>query len=155
MPSPSAGSSGPVDAPTTPPDQSPAASSASNNTPELFNAGQTIPITVDGSSAGTVSVVPTRTKASGQATGSHVSVTVHYVATGAFPMAAGQWDVLLEDGSLVPLVATDPNAMGRTLNAGERFDLKASADISATPKNLFVVYVDTKTSDMIVAIPVS
>ena len=45
--------------------------------------------------------------------------------------------------------------MGRTLNAGERFDLHASADISATPKNLFVVYVDTKTSEMIVAIPVS
>jgi hypothetical protein len=84
-----------------------------------------------------------------------VSVTVHYVATGTFPMAAGQWDVLLEDGSLVPLVAADPNAMGRTLNAGERFDLKASADISATPKNLFVVYVDTKTSEMILAVPIS
>ena len=117
--------------------------------------GQAIPITVDGSSAGTVAVVPTRTKANGQPTGSHVSVTVHYVATGTFPLAAGQWEVLLEDGSLVPLVATDPNAMGRTLNAGERFDLQASADISATPKNLFVVYVDTKTSEMIVAIPVS
>ena len=78
-----------------------------------------------------------------------MSVTVHYVATGTFPMAAGQWEVLLQDGSLVPLVATDPHAMGRTLNAGERFDLQASADISATPKNLFVVYVDTKTSEMI------
>jgi hypothetical protein len=155
VPSPSAGQSGPVDGATTPPDQSPGASSASNSTPELFNAGQTIPITVDGSSAGTVAVVPTRTKASGQASGSHVSVTVHYVATGTFPMAAGQWDVLLEDGSLVPLVAADPNAMGRTLNAGERFDLKASADISATPKNLFVVYVDTKTSEMILAVPIS
>ena len=155
VPSPSAGASGPVDAATTSPDQSPGTSSASNNTPELFNAGQTIPITVDGSSAGTVAVVPTRTKASGQATGSHVSVTVHYVATGTFPMAAGQWEVLLEDGSLVPLVPTDPTAMSRTLNAGERFDLHASADISATPKNLFVVYVDTKTSEMIVAIPVS
>ena len=82
-------------------------------------------------------------------------MTVHYVATGTFPMAAGQWEVLLEDGKLVPLVATDPNAMGRTLNAGERFDLHASADITATPKNLFVVYVDTKTSEMIVAVPVS
>jgi hypothetical protein len=155
VPSPSAGASGPVGSATTPPDQSPGASSASNNTPELFNAGQTIPITVDGSSAGTVAVVPTRTKASGQATGSHVSVIVHYVATGTFPMAAGRWEVLLEDGSLVPLVATDANAMGRTLNAGDRFDLQASADISATPKNLFVVYVDSQTSQMILAIPVS
>ena len=29
-------------------------------------------------------------------TGSHVSVTVHYVAIGTFPLAAGQWEVLLE-----------------------------------------------------------
>ena len=45
--------------------------------------------------------------------------------------------------------------MTRTLNAGERFDLHADADITATPKNLFVVYVDTKTSEMIIAVPVS
>jgi uncharacterized membrane protein len=156
VPSPSAGASGPVVDATPPSDQSPLPSStAADNTPELFNPGQAIPITVDGSSAGTVAVVPTKTKANGQPTGSHVSVTVHYVATGTFPMAAGQWEVLLEDGKLVPLVATDPNAMTRTLNAGERYDLHADADITATPKNLFVVYVDTKTSEMIIAVPVS
>ena len=86
---PLAGRAGPSFDATPPSDQSPLPSpTAADNTPELFNPGQAIPITVDGSSAGTVAVVPTRTKANGQPTGSHVSVTVHYVATGTFPMAA-------------------------------------------------------------------
>ncbi len=149
VPSPSADAS---DVDTSPsPGASAVPSSTANDTPTLFNVGQTIPITVDGQAAGTVAVEPTRTKAG---SGSHVSVIVHYVAAGTFPLAAGQWELLPEDGSLVPLVAGDANAMNRTLNAGERFDLHASADMTTTPKELFVVYVDARTSEMILAIPV-
>ncbi len=126
-------------------------SATADTTPELFDTGQTVPITVDGQSAGTVAVVPKRTTAADK---SHVSVTVHYVATGPFPLAAGRWELLFADGALVPLVTSDPTAAGRTLTAGDRFDLQAAADITPTTKDVFVVYVDTKTSDMILAVPV-
>ena len=100
---------------------SPVPSTETDATPELFDAGQAVPMTVDGQSAGTVAVVPQRTTTADK---SHVSVTVHYVATGPFPLAAGQWELLLADGSLVPLVASDPGAVDRTLSAGDTFDLR-------------------------------
>ena len=85
-----------------------------------------------------------------------MSVTVHYVATGTFPMAAGQWEVLLEDGQARAARRHRSAARwaGRSTPANGSTS-RRSADITATPKNLFVVYVDTKTSEMILAVPIS
>ena len=101
-----------------------------------------------------MAVEPHRVEAEPPAIGSHVSVVVHYVATGTFPLSAGRWELLLDDGSSVPLVAQDPAGSQRTLKNGDRYDLHASADLTVTPSDLFVVYVDAGTSETILAIPV-
>ena len=132
----------------------PAATPESSDTPTLYDAGETIPITIDAQVAGTIAVVPQRTADDPPATGSHVSVVVHYVATGTFPLSAGRWELLLDDGSLVPLVYADQRLTDRTLKRGERVDLRASADLANQSTDLFVVYVDVSTSDLVLAVAV-
>ena len=137
------------------PGASPGASDApeASDAPTLYDAGETIPITIDGKAAGTVAVVPTRKAAVPPATDSHISVVVHYVATGRFPLSAGRWELLLDDGTLVPLLYADPTVGGRTLQNGDHVDLQASADVDDAMTDVFVVYVDVSTSDLILAVP--
>ena len=87
------------------------------------------------------------------ATDSHISVVVHYVATGRFPLSAGRWELLLDDGTLVSLLYADPTVGGRTLQNGDHVDLQASADVDDATTDVFVVYVDVSTSDLILAVP--
>lgn len=125
-----------------------------SDAPTLYDAGETIPITIDGRASGTVSVEPRRTTTTPPTAGSHISIVVHYVAADPFPLSAGRWELLRDDGSLVPFVSTDPSLTDRTLRAGEHVDLRATADVDDDSKDLFVVYVDVGTSDIILAVSV-
>jgi uncharacterized membrane protein len=152
--SPPAGVGGPIAQPSAPAEYVPAGSPSPSDTPTVYGAGETIPITIDSDVAGTITVEPHRTVADPPATGSHVSVVVHYAATGTFPLSAGRWELLLDDGSLVPLVYADPSLADRTLKRGDRVDLRATADLADLSTDLFVVFVDVTTSDVIFAVPV-
>jgi uncharacterized membrane protein len=156
VPSPAAGSGPPGsgDLASTAPSAGPPSSPGASDGPALYDAGEVIPITVGGVSVGTVVVEPHRAKATPPARGSHVSAVLHFVATGTFPLSAGHWELLLGDGSLVPLVPDDPNAMERTLQSGETADIQTSADLAAVPTDLFAVYVDPASSDIILAVSV-
>ena len=79
---------------------------------------------------------------------------MHYVATAPFDLSVGRWELLLDDGSLVPLVLTDPLALDGTLKKGQKLDVEMSADLPTAPANPFVVLVDVGTSHVVFAIPV-
>ena len=108
----------------------------------MYDIGQVIPISIDGPRSGTVTVNVTRTRGKEPATTTHIAVAIQYVATGTFPLSAGQWELVRDDGSSVPLVAADPKAAQGTLQSGDRLELKAGADLPDLPADLFVVYVD-------------
>jgi hypothetical protein len=151
---PPGGAGRPVTQPTAPAYYVPASTPGASDTPTLYDAGEAIPITVDGVAEGTVAVVPTQTPADPPNTDAHVAVTVHYVATADFALSVGRWELLLDDGSLVPLVLDDPHALDGTLKKGGKRDVEMSADLATEPANLFVVLVDVSTSDLVFAIPV-
>jgi|GEM_PF-135505 len=134
------------------PTADPLASPASSDGPALFDIGEAIPITIGGSPVGSVAVEPHVAKATLPAKGVHVSVVLHFAATGTFPLSAGDWELLLDDGSLVPLVPDDPSTMERTLESGETSDVRVAADLPAKPTDLFVAYVDPATSDIVFAV---
>ncbi len=152
---PPGGAGRPVAQPTSPAEYFPAPTPDASDTPTLYDAGEAIPITVDGVAEGTVSVVPTQTSADPPNTSLHVAVTVHYVATADFALSVGRWELLLDDGSLVPLVLDDPHALDGTLKKGGKRDVQMSADLATAPANLFVVLVDVSTSEVVFAIPVT
>ena len=81
----------------------PARRSTSDDVPQLFDPGQPVPITVDGSPAGTS---PSCDQSQRRATRQGATCRSRSITSrrGTFPLAAGQWELLLEDGSLVPLV---------------------------------------------------
>jgi uncharacterized membrane protein len=129
-------------------------SAAASDTPALYDAGEAIPLTDNGLPAGTVAVEPQRAPAVPPARGSHVTVVLHYVATGTLSLSTGSWQLLLDDGSLVPLVLDDPTAMDRILQPGDRTDVRASADLAVDPTDLFVVFVDAAASGITLAVSV-
>ena len=151
---PPAGAGNPVVQPTAPAEYFPAPTPEASDTPTLYDVGEAIPITVDGVAEGSVAVVPTRASADPPNTGTHVAVTVHYVATADFPLSVGRWELLLDDGSLAPLVLADPHALDGTLRKGGKLDVQMAADLPTAPADLFVVLVDVGTQDVVFAIPV-
>ncbi len=149
-----AGSPGASDSPGPSDNPSATDSPAASDVPTLYDPGQPIPITVDGNSLGTVAVLATRSSAQPPETATHVAVTVTYVAKGTFPLSIGHWSLLRDDGTIVPLVLRNPDALDGTLKKGAKLEVPLSADMSDAPVNIFVVLVDAATSDMVLAVPV-
>jgi uncharacterized membrane protein len=153
-PSPSPSLGGTDGSETPAPSDGSSAGPGSSDSPAVYAAGEVIPITVDGTPVGSVTIDPSRSPTASPRNGTKVSVVVHYVATGSLPLPSRQWELLLGDGSLIPLAVQDPSAMQRTLTSGERLDVQATADLPNRPTDIFVVYVDVTTSDILLAVPI-
>jgi hypothetical protein len=94
-------------------------------------------VAVDGVEAGTAAV--DRWSISGTGTQT-VTVEVTYVATAEWPLDPDAWEVLLADGTEVPLVA-DP-ALPASLEAGEQRTFTLHAETSLDLVDAFIAYVD-------------
>ena len=72
-----------------------------------------------------------------------MSVRVAYRADAPFPLASGSWEVLLDDGTAIPLLPTrDLQALEQTLKAGAELDVPFSAQLPDDALSAFIVYVD-------------
>jgi hypothetical protein len=88
------------------------------------------------------------------ATTASISVDVRYAATAALQLDLGTWELLLADGSEVPLTATDADAGPITLAAGQKRDVHLDADFAAADDSPFIAYVDRTTGDIVFLVAV-
>lgn len=124
--------------------------------PDTYDPGTAIPIILDGRSIGTVAVTGRIDPADPPLTTSRAFVQVTYSATRRFPLSIGRWELLLDDGSEIPLTAVDgPSTLDRTLKAGETAQVDLTAALGTEPTDAFVVFVDVASSRMALAIPIS
>ena len=133
----------------------PDASASPGDDLQLVDAGQPVPIEVDGATVGTVAVLkPTSTAGATPGTRT-VTATVRYEASGAFPLSSGSWAVLLDDGTEVVLEpVSQDEVLHSTLGAGQRLDVPLTGTIRSDATSAFVVYVDGATSNLVFAVQV-
>jgi uncharacterized membrane protein len=120
----------------------------------IVDLGEPVPIQLDGSEVGTVAV----TDWGGEVPGSPgiVEVTVHYAATAEWPLSSGAWVLLYPDSDSTEIALegkSDPDALGRTLAAGEEADLVLSADGLTGQDPSAVLYEDSATAEIILGVP--
>ena len=136
-----------------PPTAEPSAST--DDGPALYDAGEQIPLTLDGQAIGTIKAMPSLSEPDPPATTVHLTLAVTYAATGAMPFDAGTWDALLADGTTVTLEPiAGPNAVKRALKAGETATIVFEADLDARPTDAFAVYTDVASSTMVFGVPI-
>jgi hypothetical protein len=84
-----------------------------------------------------------------------IEVTIHYAATAEWPLSSGAWALLYPDpdSTEIALEATaDPDALGRTLAAGEEADVVLSAAGISGQDPSAVLYEDTATAEIILGV---
>ena len=127
------------------PSQSPAGE------PALAAANEPVPVTVDGRSVGTVTVVrwtvsppqPPNVDAS-------ISVFVRYDATEPFRLTSGRWELLLSDGTETPLVPTSLDGrLERTLIPGTALEATLEGRFPERAESPFIAYVDRETEALL------
>ncbi len=123
--------------------------------PNVVNAGVPALIAAGGAELGTITVNrwtfdPEPSPGTEQA----VVVEVSYLATAPFPLASGRWELLLPDGTEIPLEPEDGTVVDRTLATGESLDATLRATAPADATDMFVIYVDTASANFVVAVPI-
>jgi uncharacterized membrane protein len=123
--------------------------------PAIAERGQPLPLTVDGAQQGTVTVVrwavtPTRPGPAGQT----IRISLRYHATSALDLTAGTWELLLADGTELPLEADGTPGLAGSLAAGESRDVSLVGDLPKTKDTPFLVYLDEATGAFPFAIPI-
>lgn len=140
----------PADVPSSP-DGFPTASAGETT---IVDIGEAVPIVLDGADVGTVAVAAWRAEV--PSSPGSIEVTVHYAAAAEWPLATGAWVLLYADADSteIALEATvDPDALGRTLAAGEEVDVVLSADGISGQDPSLVLYEDTATGEIIFGVP--
>jgi hypothetical protein len=133
-----------------PPAPSGPVDSAAPDQPELAEKGQPLPLIVDGDQVGTATVVRW-TLRDAQADTQDIRVTIRYRATAPFDPDGVQWELLLVDGSELPL---DPStATGGPLAAGESRSLTLGGNFPKTDETPFVAFID-QTGSIAYAVPI-
>jgi hypothetical protein len=114
-----------------------------------------VPLTAAGDDVGTVTVVGwTLAPAEPPRTGRTIAVDVLYEATADMSLADGDWEILLGDGTQLPL-ATDPSdQLAVDLRAGESRELTLVGDLPETDEVAFLVYLDLRTGAITFAVPI-
>src|SRR5829696_2971512 len=106
--------------------------------PVLAEPGEAVPIAVDGTDAGTVSV---DSWAFAEVAGAQrVTVDVTYQATADWALDPSAWELLAADGTEVPLTATTD--LPSTLAEGQGHTVMLAADTAVDLTDGFVTYVD-------------
>jgi uncharacterized membrane protein len=130
-------------------------SAATDGDLTLVDPGQAVPITLDGVAVGTVAVSTPKLTAGDTVSTATVSVRVGYKAKAPFPLATGSWEVLLEDGTEIPMLPTnDLQALEATLQPGQTLDVPLSAQLPDSAVNAFVVYVDKASDTLLFAVAI-
>ena len=116
-----------------------------------------MPINLDGVEVGTVAVEDvTRHAEDILSNTERVAISVRYEATAPFDLSAGTWELLLSDGTEIPIEPREgSDALERTLDAGEALVLTLDAELSADEVEPFVVFVDRLTGQLIFAVSLS
>jgi uncharacterized membrane protein len=123
--------------------------------PKLFGANEPVPIDVDGRAVGTVTVLGwTLAPPTPPDTTTSASVDVRYTATAPFELDLGTWELLLVDGTEVPLVPSGADPGSITLAAGEKRDIPLKAEFEVSADSPFIAYVDSTTGDILFLISV-
>ena len=119
--------------------------------PQLFAANEPVPIDLDGKAVGTVTVLgwevePPRPPSDTAS----ISVDVRYAATGPMAIDAGSWELLLADGSEVPLApVAGESPLPSSLAAGETRDVRLEGTFTALDDQPFVAYVDRSSGEFV------
>jgi uncharacterized membrane protein len=115
--------------------------------PRVFGANEPVPITLDEHPVGTITVVGWTVDARDPpSTDATISVDVRYVATAPFALDAGSWEILLADGTEVPLSPRKGTLTG-ILASGETRDARLTGTFTVADEAPFIAYVDRATDD--------
>jgi hypothetical protein len=84
-----------------------------------------------------------------------ISVTVEYEATESLPLGDYAWELLLGDGTTVPLVPADSSdPLTRTLSRGDVVDATLEADYAVVEGTAFIVFLEVATASFVLAVAV-
>jgi uncharacterized membrane protein len=122
--------------------------------PELAERGQPLPVMVDGAQAGTATVLKwTITADPGGASGDAIRVSVRYRAAAPLDPTTVEWELLLADGSELPLDTASTGGAGGPLAAGETRTVSLSGSFPKSDETPFIAFVD-ETGAIAYAIPI-
>jgi uncharacterized membrane protein len=119
--------------------------------PPLVGVDEPVPINIDGSPVGTITVrgwdvIPPKAPA----TRSSITVDVRYDATATLPLDAGTWELVLVDGTEIPLSpVAGPSPGADVLAASEGLDVKLEGSFPPTKETPFISYVDQSTGEFV------
>jgi uncharacterized membrane protein len=127
---------------------------ADRGDPLFLETEQPMPINLDGVDVGTVSVESVSRHDKGVLSNTEdVAISVRYQAAAPFDLSAGTWELLLSDGSEIPIEPREgSDALQGTLDAGESLVVTLDGEVSRDEAEPFVVFVDRLTSRMIFAV---
>jgi hypothetical protein len=113
-----------------------------------------MPISLDGVDVGTVSVDNVTKQSEGVPSNmERVAISVRYDAEEPFDLSAGTWELLLSDGSEIPIEPREgTDAIESTLDAGDSLVVTLDGELSRDEVDPFVVFVDRLTNRMIFAV---
>jgi hypothetical protein len=118
------------------------AGSAAPDEPTLADKGQPLPLTVDGQQAGTATVLKWAiTPSAGTSNKEQIRVTLRYEAASAFDPDSGEWELLLADGTELPLEPSGATGLGGPLAAGETRTIAVEGDYPKSDETPFIAYV--------------
>ena len=112
--------------------------------PQLLAANEAIPILLDGQNIGTITVLRwTVDEAPAPATAATVLVDVRYVAIAPMALDTGSWELVLGDGTEVPLSPVAGGAaLAGTLAPGASREVTLEGTFTTAEEPPFIAYVD-------------
>jgi uncharacterized membrane protein len=122
--------------------------------PALAERGQPLPVTADGQQVGTATVTKwTISQDPQDPKHETIRVSLRYRASASLDPSSGQWELLLADGSELPLAATGQAGLGGPLSAGETRTVALTGSFPKSDETPFIAYVDD-TGSIPYAIPI-
>jgi uncharacterized membrane protein len=111
--------------------------------PALAARGQALPLAVDGEQVGTATVLKWTIAEDPRApNGDTIRVSVRYRAVAPLDPSSGRWELLLADGSELPLDPIGAGGLGGPLAAGETRTVALSGSFPKSGETPFIAYVD-------------
>jgi uncharacterized membrane protein len=127
---------------------------ADRGDPLLLELEEPMAISLDGVDVGTVSVDNVTKQSEGVPSNmERVAISVRYDAKAPFDLRAGTWELLLSDGSEIPIEPREGrDAIESTLDAGDSLVVTLDGELRRDELDPFVVFVDRLTNRMIFAV---
>lgn len=121
----------------------------------LAQRGEALPLLEDGTYVGTVTVIDwTLTPVAPPESGEHFRALLRFEASSDLDPASGIWALLLPDGTEIPLASEDSPGLEGSLAPGETREVAVEGELTNSPSEPFLVYVDLASARMLYAIPI-